>query len=219
VAVNDVHAASAEETGRLVRERGGECLVVPADVADRPAVDAMVARVGETFGRLDILVNNAGIGESGNGIEATSDEEWRREFAVHVEGTFFCTRAAVPWLKRSPAGRIVNVSSRWAQEGWMHSHAYTAAKAAILGLTKGLAKELGPYKICVNAIAPGGVHTGMTARLTTDELEALYRVIPLGRWAEPNEISYLVAFLASDEAGFITGQVFPINGGATIVGI
>ena len=215
VAVNDANAAAAEETGRMVRERGGECLVVPADVSDRRAVDAMVAQVGERFGRLDILVNNAGIGESGHGIEETTDEEIRRQLAVHLEGAFYCTRAAVPWLKRSPAGRIVNVSSRWAQVGWHHSHAYTAAKAAILGLTKGLALELGPHKICVNAVAPGGVHTGMTAGLSQEHLEDLYRQIPLGRWSQPDEIAPLVVFLASDEAAFITGVCLPVDGGYT----
>jgi len=219
VAINDVNPAAAEETARMVREHGVACLVVPCDVSDRAAVDAMIARTVEEFGRLDILVNNAGIPDSGHGIEDTSDDEWRHQFSVHVEGTFYCTRAAVPWLKKSPAGRIINVSSMWAQEGHKNSHAYSAAKAAILGLTKGLAKELGQDKICVNAIAPGGVFTGMTAVRTPEQLMEQYKVIPLGRWAQPDEISPLVAFLASDEAGFITGQLIPINGGQLVVGI
>jgi 3-oxoacyl-[acyl-carrier protein] reductase len=188
-------------------------------VSDSQAVNAMIARVGDTFGRLDILVNNAGIPDSGAGIEQTTDEEWRRQFAVHVEGTFYCSRAAIPWLRRSPAGRIINVSSMWGQAGHHHSHAYCAAKAAILGLTKSLAKELGPDKICVNAIAPGGVHTGMTAHRSPEYLAEQYKTIPLGRWSQPEEISSLVVFLASDEAAFITGQVIPINGGQLIVGI
>jgi 3-oxoacyl-[acyl-carrier protein] reductase len=219
VAVNDVDAVSAEATARLARERGAEALATPCDVSDSRAVNAMVETVGRTLGRLDILVNNAGIADDAVGIEATTDAAWRRTFAVHLGGMFYCSRAALPWLRQSPVGRIINVSSMWGQAAHEDSHAYSAAKAAILGFSRSLAKELAKDRICVNAIAPGHVFTPMLRPRTAAELAAEHARIPLRRWAQPEEISYLVAFLASDEAAFITGQTIPINGGELIVGL
>jgi NAD(P)-dependent dehydrogenase (short-subunit alcohol dehydrogenase family) len=219
VAINDLDPSAAETTAALIRSSGGECVVVPGDVSHRPVVEGMVQKVIESFGRLDILVNNAGNVGSGKGIEDSTDKEWQDTLGVHLYGTFYCTQAAVPWLKRSGAGRIVNVASLWAQTGHENSHAYCAAKAAVLGLTKSLARELGPYKICVNAISPGGVHTPRHIGRPEHEITDQYKEIPLGRWAEATDAAYLVTFLCSDQAAVLTGQVFPINGGHLIVGI
>jgi len=149
----------------------------------------------------------------------TDEDEWRRQFDVHVHGTFHAARAALPWIERSSAGRIVIVSSEWGQVPPGYAYGYCAAKAALMNLAKNLAIELGPKGICVNAIAPGSVETRMMVDVTAAEREEDYRVIPAGRYADPEEISQLVAYLVSDGAAYVTGQTIPINGGSLIVGI
>src|SRR4051794_7335540 len=185
VAVNDVRREAAEETIELGRQFDVPLLAVPADVSDGAAVADMVARVERELGRLDVLINNAGIPDREVGLLEVADEQWRRTFSVHVDGTFFCSRAAVPGMKRRRYGRILNVASRWALAGNETAHDYIAAKAAIMGFTKGLAKELGPFGITVNAIAPGGVFTGMTLRHPLERLQAEEKLTPLGRWSQP----------------------------------
>jgi 3-oxoacyl-[acyl-carrier protein] reductase len=188
------------------------------DVADVAAIGRMAAVVAERHGRIDILVNNAGIGID-KPLEAIDERALDRMLAVHVKGTFFCARAVVPAMKAQRRGRIINVSSRWAQAGHTQASDYIAAKGAILGLTKAWAKELAPFGITVNAIAPGGVWSAMVlANLGEEGVRREEREVPLGRWARPEEIASLVAHLASDEAAFVTGQVVSPNGGKTIVG-
>lgn len=218
VAVNDLDGAAAINTVEEIRERGGIAEAFAADVSNRVAVEAMVAGAARQLGGLDIVVCNAGNIHSGHRLAETTDAEWRATFAIHVDGTMFVCRAALPWLERSQGGRIIIISSMWGQTGAGHSHAYCAAKAAQLGFAKSLARELGPSGTCVNAVAPGGVHTRMTADMTAAELKSDYDAIPLHRYAAPEEISHLVAFLASDRAAFITGQTLAINGGHLIAG-
>ena len=219
VAVNGLEPRAAQETAGAVREQGGEAIALPADVSDRRAVEQAVRKLGETWNAIDIVVNNAGNVHSSTGLAETSDHEWRRTFGVHVDGAMYVTRACLPWLERSPAPRIILISSLWGQAGVGHSHAYCSAKGALIAFAKSLAKELGPKGICVNSVAPGGVHTRMVwDTMSAQEIEDEYRSIPLGRYADPEEISYLVAFLASDEAAFVTGQTLPINGGELIGG-
>jgi 3-oxoacyl-[acyl-carrier protein] reductase len=138
---------------------------------------------------------------------------------VHVKGSFFATQAVVPGMKRRKEGAIVNISSIWGMTGYHHDSNYCAAKAALLGLTKAWAKELAPWNIRVNAVAPGCVLTEMTIHKGKKYIDDRAKLIPLGRWAEPVEMSQAVVFLASPEASFVTGQCISPNGGDTIVGI
>lgn len=221
VGVNDLEADAAEGTAEQVRAAGGKALALPADVANRDDVEEIVRLFAEFAGGIDVLVSNAGTVHSSQTLADTDDDFWWRTFHVHVGGALNTARACLPWLERSASGRIILISSMWGQAGFDHSHAYCAAKGALIALSKSLAKELGPKGICVNNVAPGGVHTRMTAPpyVTEDEVrEECEREIPLGRYAHPSEISHLVAFLASEQSGFITGQTLAINGGQSIGG-
>lgn len=218
IVVQDIDGRGAEETAEGVRERGGKALAVVSDIGLADDCRDLVARAEGAFGRIDILVNNAGIGIADR-LEDIEETAFERMFAVHVKGTFFCTQAAVPGMKRRRAGRIVNTSSRWAMAGHEKASDYIAAKSAILGLTKAWAKELAPHGITVNAIAPGGVITQMVLDTIGEEgVAAEAAQVPLGRWVEAREMAYTTAFLASEEAAFITGQVISPNGGKTMVG-
>lgn len=216
--IQDVDAKGLAETEKLIRDAGGRCAAHVFDIADVAAIDAMAADVIGRFGSLDILVNNAGIG-CDKVIEDIDQAAFDKMIDVHVKGTFFCARAAVPAMKAKRWGRIINVSSRWAQAGHSMASDYIAAKGAVLGLTKAWAKELAPFGITVNAVAPGGVWSRMVLENLGEEgVRREEREVPLGRWAQPEEISATIAFLASHEASFITGQVVSPNGGKTIVG-
>jgi 3-oxoacyl-[acyl-carrier protein] reductase len=220
VIVHDINEEWAEETGRLVRAKGRRALVACADIA-KPAAMAEVVRRGEAeFGQIDILINNAGVAAERFGIEEITEEWYERMFGVHVKGTLFTTQAVVPGMKKRRAGKIVNISSIWGMTGYRFGSTYCAAKAALLGFTKSWAKELAPWNICVNSVAPGAVKTKMQAEVdSSEDMKRYLAQIPLGRYAEPEEMSYAVLFLASDESNFITGQVLSPNGGDTIVGI
>ena len=203
--------ALAVELSRL----GVPALCVRADVADAAQVRRMMDDVLEEFGRLDILVCSAGISHVGL-ISQISEDEWRRLFAVNVDGVHHCCRAALPHMLERKSGSIVTVSSMWGQVGASCEAAYSAAKGAVIAYTKALAKELGPSNIRVNCVAPGVIDTGMNARLTPDDLAALADETPLGRIGTPEEAAAAIAFLAGDEASFLTGQVICPNGGLVI---
>lgn len=218
VFVQDVNRTGVEETQRLAADDGGGLHVDVFDISRAPDTTAWVEACGRKAGRLDILINNAGIGID-RALEDITEADFDRMFGVHVGGTFHACRAAVPIMKRQRSGRIVNTSSRWALAGHDCASDYVAAKAAILGFTKALAKELAPYGIRVIAIAPGGVRTQMVVDTLGEEgIRREERATPLGRWCEPEEIAASVLFLASAEAAFITGQVLSPNGGKTMVG-
>ncbi|WP_137390583.1 SDR family NAD(P)-dependent oxidoreductase [Rhodoligotrophos defluvii] len=218
VVIQDIDPKGLGETRAMITDAGGAATSFPFDIADVAAIDRTVAEVTSQRGGIDILVNNAGIGID-KVIEDIDQAAFDRMINVHVKGSFFCGRAVVPGMKQRGWGRIINVSSRWAQAGHHMASDYIAAKGAILGLTKAWAKELAPWNITVNAIAPGGVWSQMVLdNLGEEGVRAEEREVPLGRWAQPEEISATLAFLASDEASFITGQVVSPNGGKTIVG-
>jgi NAD(P)-dependent dehydrogenase (short-subunit alcohol dehydrogenase family) len=213
VAVLDLDGPAGRATAEAIQAGGGHAIACECDVADPLAVTNAIDTVAAEWGRLDVLVSNAGTIHSGTGLLQTADDEWRRTFAVHVDGALFLTRAAVPVLRESNAGRIIFTSSIWGQSGPGHSYAYCAAKGALIAFAKNLAVELAPAGVCVNAIAPGGVRTRMAEAFTAEELRADVESVPLRRYAEPEEIAALIAFLASDAAAFITGQTIAINGG------
>ena len=198
-----------EKAEALAKELGG----FPAygDVSKPEEVERMFAEAGE----VELLVNNAGIAHYGL-ITDLSYADWRELMAVNLDGAFLCCRAAVPCMVRRKRGSIVIVSSMWGQVGASCEAAYSASKAALLGLTKALAKELAPSGIRVNCVAPGVVRTPMLKDFSEEELENLRLETPLERLGEPEDVAELVAYLASDRARFMTGQVIGLNGGFVI---
>jgi 3-oxoacyl-[acyl-carrier protein] reductase len=217
VAVGDIDLAAAEETAATVRASGGEAIAVACDVGLEADVQELVRATVAEFGGIDVLVSNAGILSGRKKLADTALEDFRRQLQVNLDGAFLLSREALEHLRRSPAGRIILVSSQWGQVGPGFAYGYVTAKSGLIGLAKNLAIELAPDGILVNAIAPGTIRTRMLEEAGIN-LERTIPTIPVGRIAEPREVSYLVAFLASEESGFITGVTLPINGGAEIGG-
>ena len=218
VAVFEIDASAGTETAEEINKSGGEAAAHSVDVAERSAVEEAVETVAARWGRIDIVVSNAGTIHSATGLLETNDDDWHRTFAVHVDGCLNVTRAAIPWLVKSPAGRVIIVGSMWGQRGDGHSYAYSAAKGALMAFARNLAAEFGPQGICVNTISPGSIRTRMAADYTDEDIAEDSKSIPVGRWADAQEISDLVAFLASDQSSYITGQTIAINGGQVICG-
>lgn len=194
---------------------GVPALAVRADVADPGQVRAMVDNVLEKFCQLDILICAAGVSHVGL-ISQIDEAQWRRLFAVNVDGVHHCCRAVLPHMLGRQAGSIVTVSSMWGQVGASCEAAYSATKGAVIAYTRALAKELGPSNIRVNCVAPGVIDTEMNAHLSPEDLAALADETPLGRIGTPAEAAAAIAFLASEEASFFTGQVLAPNGGFVI---
>ena len=205
----------AEALEQELTARGADAMAYRADVSDRDQVWAMADACRRRFGGVDVLVCNAGIARQGLFTELTP-EEWREMLGVHLDGAFHCCQAVLPGMIRRQAGSIVLVSSIWGLVGASCEAAYSAAKAGVIGLAKALAKEVGPSGIRVNCVAPGVVDTAMNASLDAAALAALREETPLGRLGTPEEIARAIFFLASEEAGFITGQVLSPNGGFVI---
>src|SRR5512136_964202 len=203
---------AARETLRLIGEVGGEGKLVRFDVADTKAGTEGIAGLIKEKGRIDILVNNAG--ESRDGLLVRmKEQDWDRVIDTNLKGTFNGCRAVSYAMMKQRSGRIINVSSVVAQSGNAGQANYSASKAGIIGLTKSLARELGPRNICVNAVAPGLIITDMTSAMTEEQREKVLEGIPLSRLGTPDDAAGVVLFLASDEAGYITGQVIGVNGG------
>ena len=210
VAIWDHDKALAEKTAAAL---GANALAVTCDVTKATSVRAARDATVKHFGRVDILVNNAGI----TGPNAPSWEmklaDWQRVFAVNVEGPFNCCGALVPGMIAQNYGRIVNIASVAGKEGNPNASAYSASKAAVIGLTKSLGKELATYDISVNAIAPAAAKTAIFDQMTQGHIDYMLSKIPRGRFAMVDEIAALVAFAASAECSFTTGQVLDISGG------
>jgi 3-oxoacyl-[acyl-carrier protein] reductase len=216
VVVADLVAERAQEVAKAIASQVGDALAVGCNVAVRDSVDAMVAGAHARYGRVDILVNNAGIVRAAM-LEKMTPAQWDEVLAVHLSGSFHCLQAVAPGMIERRYGRIVNVTSAAGVLGTIGQINYSAAKAGILGLTKSAARELAPHGITVNAIAPGAA-TPMTEKIRTDERfkDKYLARIPLGRWAEPDEIAPVFVFFASDASAFVTGQVLAADGGMTI---
>ena len=208
-------SAEAERLAEELSEKGGIVKVYRADLMDPEAAELMVKKASEELGPFEVLVNNAGLGKQ-KLITDTSYEEWRETFAVNTDAAFICSKAVLPGMIRAKYGRIVNVSSIWGITGASCEVDYSASKAALIGFTKALAKEVGPSGINVNCVAPGVIDTKMNSHLTEDDLKALADEIPLGRLGTPDDIAEAVFFLCSGASSFITGQVISPNGGFVI---
>jgi 3-oxoacyl-[acyl-carrier protein] reductase len=204
--------AAARETLHHIGKAGGEGKAVCFDVADyKASADAIAALIKEK-GRIDILVNNAG--ESRDGLLVRMKEpDWDRVVDTNLKGAFNCCRAVAYTMMKQRSGRIISVSSIVALSGNAGQANYSASKAGLIGLTKSLARELAPRGICVNAVAPGLIATDMTSAMTEEQREKVFEEIPLSRLGTPDDVAGVVLFLASDETGYITGQVIGVNGG------
>jgi 3-oxoacyl-[acyl-carrier protein] reductase len=213
VVVNDVGSdAGARETLAAVTGSGGNGTVEMFDVSDAAQVDAGVKNILAAHGRIDVLVNNAGITRD-NLLLRMSEEEFDAVLRVNLKGTYLLTKTVTRHMMKQRSGKVVNISSVVGMMGNAGQSNYAAAKAGILGFTKAAARELAPRNITVNAIAPGFIRTAMTAGLPEAVQKTFLAQIPLGRFAEPQEVAELALFLASDASSYITGQVIGINGG------
>jgi len=209
--------AAAIEVQKIIENTGGKAAIFKANVADYAQVEAMVAAVEEAFGTPDILVNNAGITRDNLMLRMTS-EDFSDVLAVNLTGSFNCTKAVTRGMMKKRNGRIVNIASIIGLIGNAGQANYAASKAGIIALTKSTARELATRGITANAIAPGFIETDMTATLTDAVRDAMMTQIPQKRLGAPSDIAETVAFLCSDAAAYITGQVLAVDGGLTMVG-
>ena len=203
---------AAQETIGMIQACGGEAIAIQCDVSDGVAVEAMVKQVKEAFGHIDIMVNNAGIARDGL-LLRMKEEDWDSVMDTNLKGVFHCTKAVARIMMKQKKGSIVNISSVVGLIGNAGQANYAAAKAGIIGFTKSIAKELASRGIRVNAIAPGFIGTEMTDSLPEEIKKSMLAGIPLGRMAQPEEVAAGVLFLASDNAGYITGQTLHTDGG------
>ena len=216
VAVNGRNREAAEAAAARIRDQGGRAAAFAADVTDEAAVEQLVAAVVHEFGSLDILVNNAGIAGAylGKTVDSIEAADWDAIISSHLRSTWLCTKHASRGMKAKRWGRIVNTSSVHHTGGGRPGVAsYSAAKAAVAGFGRTVAKELGPYGITVNTIAPGYIETAMIAGYPAQFLETVRRQCPLQRLGTPAEVGALVAFLCSVPAGYVTGALICIDGG------
>jgi 3-oxoacyl-[acyl-carrier protein] reductase len=206
-------ADAAEAVVAAIKANGGEATAVQADVADFDAAHTLIQTAIDTYGHIDIVVNNAGTTRD-KLLPMMKEEDWDIVLDTNLKSVFNCCKAAArPMLRRKQGGRIINISSVVGLVGQGGQSNYAASKAGVIGFTKSLAKELAPRQITVNAIAPGFFLTDLTNVLADDLKEKSLAYIPLGRWGELPEVGFLVSFLASDKAAYITGQVINVDGG------
>jgi len=212
VVSNDLTGCCADDTLDEIRSAGGDGLALTADVSNPAEVEGMIKAIIDTYGKIDILVNNAGTTRD-NLIVRMDEDDWDLILRVNLKSAWLCAKAAVRPMMRKKYGRIINMSSVSGIAGQAGQTNYSASKAGMIGMTKALAREVASRGITVNAVAPGFIRTALTENLPADILETLVNNIPVGRWGEVEDVAHAVAFLASDEANYITGQVLSVDGG------
>lgn len=219
IIIADLLYDKAYQVAKDLEKKGGKVLAVKADISLAADVDRLFSIIREEFGRLDLLVNNAGILIRGSIME-TTEETWDKIMNTNLKGAFLCSKAAAAMMIPNGGGKIINITSIDGEVVYYHGRhaAYGVSKAGLVMLTKAMAVELAPYKINVNAIAPGVVKTEISAKSMSNRahMEEVLREIPLGKMAEPEEIAGAAAFLASEDAGYITGAVLMVDGGWVI---
>jgi len=217
VVVADLRAELAAATAQEIAAASGRRVTaIAVDVSDSASVKAMVDQALADFGHVDILVNNAGLTRD-NLIMRMEEADWDLVLGINLKGVFNCSKAIARPMMKQRQGRIINISSVSGLAGQAGQANYSASKAGVIGLTKALARELGSRQITVNAVAPGFIPTDLTKDLPAELKESSLKAIPLGRWGTPQEIASAVAFLASDEAAYITGHVLSVDGGMVMM--
>jgi len=216
VVTTDINAATAKEVAAEIEAKKRKSIAIPANVTVAQEVHALVEQTLSTFGQIDILVNNAGITRDGL-LMRMSEADWDLVLNINLKGAFICTQAVVRHMIRQRWGRIVNIASVVGLIGNAGQANYAASKAGIIGLTKTTAREVASRGITVNAVAPGFIDTGMTQKLSENVKQEYLKQIPLGFFGLPKDVAYAVAFLVSEEAHYITGQVLNVNGGLAMI--
>jgi 3-oxoacyl-[acyl-carrier protein] reductase len=216
VVVNDIEAAaeSLESVAKEIKALNRQSLAVTADVSSSEDVNRLIETTVKEFGKIDILVNNAGVTRDQLLMKMT-DEEWDTVLNIDLKSAFLCTRAVIRHMLRQRSGRIISIASVVGMVGNAGQANYASAKAGVIGLTKSIAKEVGSRSITVNAIAPGYIQTRMTDQLNDDQRQEMLKHIPLASLGTPRDVAEAVAFLASEEARYITGHVLNVDGGMT----
>ena len=216
VAVNyNSSKSEAEQVVQTITDIGGEAFKIHADVSDLEQVNAMVDKVSDEWGGVNILVNNAGIINDGL-LMRMSDEAWHRVMGVNLNGTFYCTRATLRHMVRERWGRIINIGSVVGIRGNIGQTNYSSSKAAIIGFTKSLAKEVATRNITVNAVTPGYISTETVAGLSQRQKDTIMTWIPQGKFGNTEDIASMVGYLASERASYVTGQIISVDGGMAI---
>lgn len=216
VVITDIDGKSATQKARLIEQMNHGAMAIEMDVSRWGQVKAMVEEVVRKFNRIDILINNAGILGPYLPVTDYPEEDWDRVIEVNLKGTFLCCKAVLPVMKAQSYGKVVNLASVAGKDGNANMSAYAVTKAAIICLTKTLGKEMAPYNVFVNCVAPALIETEMAREMTPEQRALLASKIPLGRLGRPEEVAAVVKFLVSDEASFVTGQCYDISGGRSV---
>jgi 3-oxoacyl-[acyl-carrier protein] reductase len=212
VAIEASNKVDADNLVESIIRLGGEAISVEADVRDSETVKSMVEQVNDKWSKIDILVNNAGINRD-TLLLRMSDDAWDDVISTNLRGAYLCTKFALRSMMRQEWGRIINIASVSGIVGNIGQSNYAASKGGLIAFTKSVAREMGSRNITVNAVAPGYIITGMTDKLPSQRKDAILALIPLQRFGQPEDVAELVAFLATDRAGYITGQAITIDGG------
>ncbi|HOJ22309.1 MAG TPA: 3-oxoacyl-[acyl-carrier-protein] reductase [Armatimonadota bacterium] len=212
IVIGDLNIAGGEETVEMIRQKGGQAVFVEANVTRFEDAEKMVAQAVENWGRLDVLINNAGVTRDGL-LLRMSEEDWDLVLDINLKGAFLCTKAAIKVMLKQRSGAIVNIASVVGRMGQAGQANYAASKGGLIALTKSVAKEVAGRNIRVNAVAPGFIETQMTHVLSDEVKKAWLERIPLNRAGTMEDVAKVVAFLASDDASYLTGQTIGIDGG------